>query len=146
MSNNQGNPQTSVPDIRHTVVFQAPIEKVWNAVSTSEGIAVWLMPNTFERTLGHEFTLESTYGTSYCKVTELEPPHRLAFTWGEDWIVSFELKDLGGSTEFTLVHSGWKAAEAVLPQARETTGVVRDRMNHGWGAVILPRLGQFVEA
>ncbi|MBB5322950.1 uncharacterized protein YndB with AHSA1/START domain [Anoxybacillus tepidamans] len=39
--------QPTLPDIRQTVVFRALIQKVWQAVATSEGLAAWFMPNDF---------------------------------------------------------------------------------------------------
>ncbi|MBB5356699.1 uncharacterized protein YndB with AHSA1/START domain [Anoxybacillus mongoliensis] len=30
-----------VQDIQQTIIIEAPIQKVWNMVSTSEGIASW---------------------------------------------------------------------------------------------------------
>lgn len=37
----------TLPEIRKTVVVNAPIEKLWRAVSTSEGMAAWWMDSTF---------------------------------------------------------------------------------------------------
>ncbi|MFZ5967540.1 MAG: SRPBCC family protein [Bacillota bacterium] len=123
--------QGMLPDIRRTLVMDAPIEKVWNAIATSEGLAVWLMPNDFQPVMGHEFTFRSEPrgdwdGIVHCKVTELDPPKRLAFTWCGNHMeqyVSFELKELGGKTEFTLVHAGWSEEHAAL----------REVMYDGWG-------------
>ncbi|USK34973.1 SRPBCC domain-containing protein [Bacillus sp. F19] len=136
--------QTNLPDITQTVVYNAPIEKVWNAVSTSEGIAAWFMPNDFQPEVGHEFHLQSPFGPSPCKVIQLEPPHRLSFTWDTDgWIVTFLLKEMEGKTEFTLIHGGWKQSDTILPKANEKASVIRDRMNHGW-IKIIERLGEVV--
>ncbi|MGM0920508.1 MAG: SRPBCC family protein [Bacillota bacterium] len=136
--------QTNLQDITQTVVYNAPIEKVWNAVSTSEGIAAWFMPNDFQPEVGHEFHLQSPFGPSPCKVIQLEPPHRLSFTWDTDgWIVTFLLKEMEGKTEFTLIHGGWKQPDTILPKANEKASVIRDRMNHGW-IKIIERLGEVV--
>ena len=56
-----------VPQIKKQVTFQAPIEKVWQAVSSSEGMAEWFMPNDFEPVEGHEFKLETPFETSPVK-------------------------------------------------------------------------------
>lgn len=138
------NHQETLPDIRQTLVLNAPIQKVWEAVSTSAGIEAWFMPNDFRPVLGQEFTLRSPYGDSPCKVTELDPPNRLSFAWGKDWQVTFTLKDLEGKTEFTLVHSGWSAETKT--EVGESHTVVRDRMEDGWGSAVLPRLRKYVEA
>ncbi len=39
--------QHTLTDIKQTIVFNASIQKVWNVVSTAEGIASWFMPNDF---------------------------------------------------------------------------------------------------
>jgi len=136
-----------VQDIRKTTVFQAPIQKVWNAVATAEGISSWFMPNDFQQEVGSTFTIQSPFGPSPCKVLELEPPHRLVFSWGTDgWVVTFELKELEEKTEFTLVHSGWGDTEEVIPLANETHQVIRDRMNGGWGPLVDVKLRGVVEA
>ncbi|OXM82408.1 SRPBCC family protein [Paenibacillus rigui] len=138
------NPTGAIPDICQTIMLQAPIQKVWDAVSTAEGIAAWFMPNTFEPLLGHEFTLTSPYGISPCKVTELAPPNRLAFDWGKDWHVSFELEEVDGMTRFTLVHSGW--SQDSVTEVGAPHSEIRERMNHGWETAVLPRLQKLVEA
>ena len=105
--------QGQLPDIRKTIVIDAPveIEKVWKLVATSEGLASWWMPNTFRPAVGEPFVLRlGPYGESPCTVTELDPPHRGGFRWGRDWHLSFELKERkDGKTELTLIHSGWDA-------------------------------------
>lgn len=138
------NQANTLQDIVQTVVFNAPIQKVWDAVATSEGIAAWFMPNSFKPEAGYEFHLEAgPFGNSPCKVTDVTPPNRLSFAWGKDWSLTFELKDVDGKTEFTLIHSGWdvdKATEFGQPHS-----VVREMMANGW-AGIAKRLTAYVEA
>src|SRR5690606_20048753 len=111
-------------------VIAAPIDKVWNQVSTAEGISAWFMPNDIKAEEGHEFHLQSPFGPSPCKVTEVEPPHRISFTWDTDgWLVTFLLKDLGDQTEFTLIHGGWKDQDEVIGKANEKASIIRDRMS-----------------
>ncbi len=140
------NNQNTLQDIKQTVIFDAPIQKVWDTVSTSEGISSWFMPNNFEPIVGHEFHLQSPFGPSPCKVLEINEPYRLSFAWDTDgWIVSFILKDLSGKTEFTLIHSGWKDPETILPKANEKSSVIRDRMDNGWIGIVHDRLKKVVE-
>jgi uncharacterized protein YndB with AHSA1/START domain len=140
------NNQVKLPEVRKTIVFHAPIEKVWKAVSTSEGIAEWFMPNDFEPKVGHEFTIHTPFEKSPCKVLEVNPPNGLSFSWGVfGWEISFELKDLDGKTEFTLVHSGWGAPNDIVGPAGETFTVVRDRMSKGWDSIVSDRLRKVVE-
>ncbi|BDG31995.1 SRPBCC family protein [Parageobacillus thermoglucosidasius] len=134
----------TLPQICHTMVFQAPIQKVWEAVSTSEGLAAWFMPNDLQPVVGYEFHLNAgPFGMSPCKVIEVEPPHRLSFRWGKDWTVTFVLKELNKQqTEFTLIHSGWEANK--VTEFGESHTIVRNRMDQGW-AKLCQSLGAYVE-
>ncbi|MCM3128562.1 SRPBCC domain-containing protein [Paenibacillus provencensis] len=132
----------TLPDIQKTIVIDAPIEKVWSTVATAEGIAAWFMPNDFEPVLGHEFHLQAgPFGNSLCKVTELDPPHRLCFKWDKDWIITFELAEKDGRTEFTLTHGGWSIEEKT--SFGEDHSVVRDRMSGGWTGILSKLAAQF---
>ncbi|MDP4172153.1 MAG: SRPBCC domain-containing protein, partial [Bacillota bacterium] len=67
---------TTLTDIIRTAEFNAPIQKVWNAVATAEGLEAWFMPNDFEPVEGHEFHLNAgQFGMSPCKVTKVDPPN-----------------------------------------------------------------------
>ncbi|WP_163144362.1 SRPBCC domain-containing protein [Bacillus sp. 22-7] len=135
----------TIQDIKQTVILNAPIEKVWKKVSTSEGIEAWFMPNDFKAELGYEFHIQSPFGPSPCKVTELDEPNRLSFRWDTDgWFVSFILKDLSGKTEFTLIHGGWKQPDELVEKAGQESAVIRERMSQGWTG-ILAKLGKAVE-
>ncbi|EKN68656.1 SRPBCC domain-containing protein [Schinkia azotoformans] len=130
--------QEKLPEIRKTIVVDAPIEKVWKAVSTSEGIAAWWMANTFEPVLGKDFILHAgPYGDSPCKVTELDPPNRVGFDWDKGWHLTFELKSLeDGKTEFTLIHSGWSVENSKT----------REIMNEGWEKIVKEQLPKYIGA
>ncbi|MUG66443.1 SRPBCC domain-containing protein [Paenibacillus campinasensis] len=126
---------SKLPDIRHTLVLKASIDKVWKAVATSEGIASWFMPNTFEPIEGYEFQLNAgPFGISPCKVTMIDPPNGLSFNWGKDWTVTFELVQQGDYTQFTLIHGGWTADQ--LTEFGEAHSIVWDRMDNGWGGLV----------
>ncbi|SNT09797.1 Uncharacterized conserved protein YndB, AHSA1/START domain [Bacillus sp. OK838] len=138
--------QHTLQDIKKTVILEAPIQKVWDTVSTAEGIASWFMPNDFQPKVGHEFHVQSPFGPSPCKVTELNAPHRLSFSWDTDgWFISFILKELDGKTEFTLIHGGWKEPETILPKPNEKSSVIRERMDHGWEQLVHAKLKKVVE-
>lgn len=138
--------QHTLQDIKKTVILEAPIQKVWDTVSTAEGIASWFMPNDFQPKVGHEFHVQSPFGPSPCKVTELDAPHRLSFSWDTDgWFISFILKELDGKTEFTLIHGGWKEPDTILPKPNEKSSVIRERMDHGWEQLVHAKLKKVVE-
>lgn len=139
------NSTKDLPEIRKTIVLHAAIHKVWNAVATSEGIAAWWMPNTFEPVTGSDFILRAgPFGDSPCRVTALDPPHKVSFDWETDWHVTFELRELGEDmTEFTLVHSGWNEGKATrFGQAHSD---VRGIMDKGWESLVKEKLSSYVE-
>lgn len=136
--------QGTLPEIRKTIVINAPIEKVWNAVATAEGIASWWMPSTFEAVLGKEFILHAgNFGDSPCKITELDPPNRVGFNWGKDWHLTFELKNLNGKTEFTLIHSGWNAEK--VTEFGQPHAMIREHMEGGWEKIVKEKLPSVIE-
>ncbi|OIJ11237.1 polyketide cyclase [Anaerobacillus alkalilacustris] len=135
-------------DIGKSIVFEANIQKVWDVVATTEGINSWFMPNDFKQELGSEFTIQSPFGPTLCKVMELDPPNELTFFWGEaGWKVSFKLKDLGDKTEFTLTHTGWSEPDEIIPGPgpKQTNAEIRNRMNNGWDTIVYEGLRKVVE-
>jgi DNA-binding transcriptional ArsR family regulator len=48
-------------------------------------------------------------------------------------LVTFTLRDLGGTTELTLEHTGW---DQLPPEAAP----IRDQLDQGWGGAVLPNL------
>jgi uncharacterized protein YndB with AHSA1/START domain len=138
--------QETIPEIRKIIILNAPIEKVWKAVSTSEGLTAWWMASNFEPVLGRDFILQAgPFGDSPCKVTELDPPNRVGFDWGKDWHLSFELKSLeDGKTEFTLIHSGWDAEK--VTEFGQPHSVIRGIMDDGWEKIVKEKLPEYIEA
>lgn len=137
--------KSSIPDIRKTVQLKAPIERVWKAVATSEGIAAWWMPSTFEPILGYDFILHAgPFGDSPCKVSDIDPPTRLEIAWGKDWQLIFELRAMNKhTTEFTLIHAGWD--EETVTEFGQPHAIIRDRMNGGWEGIVHEKLVRYVE-
>lgn len=140
------NEQKNLPDIIQTVSIQAPIQKVWDYVSTSEGITEWLMPNDFRLEENYEFNIQSPFGPSPCKVIEIDEPNKISIQWDTDgWVLTFLLKEMGSETEFTVIHGGWKTGDAIVPKAQQPQLVIRNIMNQGWAGIV-QKLKQLVEA
>ncbi|TQR17284.1 SRPBCC family protein [Psychrobacillus soli] len=138
--------ENTLQDITQTVILNAPIQKVWDTVATSEGIASWFMPNDFKLEVGYEFHIQSPFGPSPCKVTEVNPPNKLSFIWDTDgWVVSFILKELGDQTEFTLIHGGWKQPDAIISKANQKSADIHEKMSQGWVGIVQKGLRKAVE-
>jgi uncharacterized protein YndB with AHSA1/START domain len=126
--------------IREQVVYPYPIHAVWHALTDPAALGQWLMPNDFQARVGHEFTFTAPPGPHWdgrvhCRVTELMPPRRLAYTWRGtdpstlDTMVTFELDPVSNGTRLTLTHSGFTQANQWL----------RDQLAHGWRSNLLTR-------
>lgn len=98
--------------ITFTRRLPAPPDRVWTALTTTDGITSWLAPSatidarsggTISLTFDEENHVEGT-------ITEFEPPSRLRHSWvinGEaESVVTYDLEPDGGGTLLTLVHTG----------------------------------------
>ena len=127
-------------------------EVVWRVLSSAELIGKWLMPNDFKPELGHRFTFRAKPmgdwdGTVQCEVLEIEPPHRLVYSWKGgstknpgygsvlDTVVTWTLEPLEGGTHLTLVHAGFD-----LPENQSAY----DAMSPGWGRIVREGIGRVV--
>ena len=66
-------------DIDASVVYPHPVDRVWEALTSSEALAAWLMPNDFKPAVGHRFTFRTKPAPGFdgvvrCEVLELDPP------------------------------------------------------------------------
>src|SRR5689334_21523554 len=74
-------------DITVEVELPYPQAEVWQALTDPAALAEWLMPvRDFAPVVGTRFTFTAKPmpgwdGIVHCEVTEVEEPHRLAYTW-----------------------------------------------------------------
>lgn len=100
------------------VTIEAPVEAVWEALSTGEGLARWFAPEAkVEPGAGGTVWLSwggGMEGTGRIEVWE--PNRRIAWSEGSGeptavpFLVDFHLEGKGGATKLRLVHSGFSAS------------------------------------
>jgi uncharacterized protein YndB with AHSA1/START domain len=121
-------------DIDVTVVYAHPRERVWTALTSSEALAAWLMPNDFVPVTGHEFTFRTKPvpgfdGIVRCRVTELDPPARMVWSWGGgkiDTTVTFALEAVApGQTRLRMHQFGFHGLAAQLTRRILESGYPR---------------------
>jgi uncharacterized protein YndB with AHSA1/START domain len=110
-------------DIDVTVSYPHPVERVWEALTSSEALAAWLMPNDFKPVVGHRFTFRTRPAPGFdgivrCKVLELDPPRRMVWSWAGgsiDTTVTFTLEETAdGRTRLRMHQVGFHGLGAQL--------------------------------
>ena len=128
--------------------FDAPVGRVWTALTDVDQMRQWYFDlKEFKPEIGFEFEFIVEHeGNSYhhlCRVTEVIPQKKIAYTWrykGEagDSLVTIELSPEGEKTRLKLTHSG-------VETFPKTPAYARKNFEDGWAAIIGTELKQFVE-
>jgi uncharacterized protein YndB with AHSA1/START domain len=115
-------------------MLPGPIERVWSYLTDSEKRGKWLasgemelevggrVENVFNNSelTGHDdpppakYTQCAAETTMLGRIVACEPPHLLAYTWGEHSQVSFELSRQGDKVKLELIHSRLATREDML--------------------------------
>lgn len=109
--------------IEYSETFEVPAATLWRALTESELLAIWLMPNDFRPEVGHEFTLETDPapmfdGIVHCKVLEIDAPHKMRWSWRGgpiDTVVTFTVTELGPrSCRYEFLQEGFRGPKAAF--------------------------------
>ena len=112
---------TEPATLRIQRLLPGPIERVWAYLTQSDLRRQWLAAGQMEMTVGVPFEfiwrndeLNNPPGQRpsgfpeeqrmQSRITELDPPHKLAITWGNTGGVSFELESQGDKVLLTVIH------------------------------------------
>ena len=105
-----------MPEIKHNVIIKTTPEKVYEAITTQEGLANWWAKQTIAKPeVG--FVNIFIFGTfrNEMKVTMLNPNKKVEWKCInsiEEWIdtnILFDLEEKEGRTLLRFTHSGWRA-------------------------------------
>ncbi|MDO8367195.1 MAG: SRPBCC domain-containing protein [Saprospiraceae bacterium] len=130
--------------------LNAPVEKVWKAITDRDQMAQWYFDLAeFRPELGFEFRFtggpapEKQY-LHICKITEVELGKKLTYSWryegyeGESF-VTFLLLPMGDNTVLRLTHAGLETFPTDNPDFASGNFV------EGWNEIIRTALKQFLE-
>lgn len=107
--------------------------RVWERISTPEGIARWWGPGDVAPVVGHAFTMDmGTWGKVPCRVIEVEPGRKLAYTF-DDWELHWTILPTADGCILRLEHRGFDLEN---PKHR----FAFENMGSGWRTIVLPRL------
>ena len=146
------NAMTTKSNLVDAVVVErtlnAPVSRVWSALTDVDQMRQWYFDlKEFRPTVGFEFDFVVEHeGNRYhhlCKVTDVVPQKKIAYTWrykGEpgDSLVTFELSPQGEGTRLKLTHTGIDTFPKTLAYARKN-------FETGWTQIVDSELRQFVE-
>jgi uncharacterized protein YndB with AHSA1/START domain len=129
--------------------FDAPIERVWKAISSNDDMKQWYFELVdFKPEVGFEFQFwggsENKQYLHLCRVTEAIAGRKLAYSWRYDGregnsVVTFELSPEGNRTKIKLTHQGVET----FPQ--DDPDFARQSFAQGWNEIINKALREFVE-
>jgi uncharacterized protein YndB with AHSA1/START domain len=131
-------------------IYNAPIKKVWEAISQKEKMKQWYFNLAeFKTEVGFEFQFSGgpDEGNQYlhlCKVTEVIPGKKLAYSWRYDGypgnsFVTFELFEEGDKTKLKLTHAGLESFDANNPDFD------KKNFEQGWTQIVGISLKEFLQ-
>ena len=108
-----------------------PIERVWAFLTESDLRRKWLASGDMKMSVGAPFTLTwrnneltdppgnpppgySNEHSMESRITELDPPNRITFTWYTSGTVTFELAPRGERILLTVIHRGIPSRDVLL--------------------------------
>ncbi|MBS1603596.1 MAG: SRPBCC domain-containing protein [Bacteroidetes bacterium] len=130
--------------------YNAPVEKVWQALTNVDQMRQWYMPLT-------DFRPEPGFATSFdidakgerykhiWKVTEVIPNKKISYEWRYggfpgNSLVTFELTPRGKTTHLKLTHVGLATFEGDKNPALKV-----ENFENGWNSLLGTMLLQFLE-
>jgi len=131
-------------------IYQAPISLVWKAITDRDQMKLWYFDLTeFIPEVGCEFQFmggpaEDRQYQHICKVTEVIPDQKIAYSWRYDGypgnsLVAFELYDEGDQTSLKLTHEGLETFPANNPD------FAKKNFAEGWNWIIGTSLKDYLE-
>lgn len=140
--------QSSAEPIVKEVLLNAPVTKVWKAITDKNEMKKWYfdLPE-FEPVAGSKFQFygenEGRKFLHLCEVKEVILNQQISYTWmyeGQEieTLVSFELFPEGEQTRLKLTHEGVEK----LPQDRD---FAKSNFEQGWTEIIQKSLKEYVE-
>ena len=134
--------QTTMEKIQSSTTIEAPVERVWRAITTPSEMKQWFfgVDTDADWRPGGKLVHRGEYeGKPYIdkgEILEFEPPRRLVHTHWSDVSglpdspehyqeVAWDLKDRGGSTELTITERNLPSADAAKTSEQGWKGALQ---------------------
>ena len=123
-----------MPDIRHRVVISAPLESVYEAVATTEGISEWWTRDGVRGESSEGSKLQFFFGqpepAAVMEVTRLDPDGHVNWNCVEgadEWVgtkLAFDLTHKDDETVVLFTHADWREPERVHGPLQRQVGLL----------------------
>jgi uncharacterized protein YndB with AHSA1/START domain len=107
-----------MPDIRHRVVMSAPLDQVYAAVATKEGLSDWWTRDGVRGESSEGSTIEFSFGqpepAAVMEVTRLDPEGQVRWhcvAGADEWVgthLTFSLTPKDDETVVLFTHADWR--------------------------------------
>jgi uncharacterized protein YndB with AHSA1/START domain len=124
--------------VSRTVSIQAPLEKVWAAITEAKHLARWLPQRVnlpVAEVGAHGAFFFEGYGDVPVEVEEIEPMRMIAYRWGNEpgaavtldaatsTVFRFTIETIEGGTQLTVVETGFETiADPAVPMEQHRGG------------------------
>jgi uncharacterized protein YndB with AHSA1/START domain len=130
--------------------FDVPVTKVWDALTKKEQMKKWYFDLAdFKPVVGFEFQFIAgeeghTPYKHLCRVTEVVPDKKLAYSWRYDGypgdsLVTFELMEMGKKTRLKITHAGIETLAGGGPD------FAKEKFAEGWTSLLDKSLKGYLE-
>lgn len=131
-------------NIKLEAFYPYPQERVWRAITDTDALGKWLMPNDFEPRVGHKFNFRTKPapgfdGIVHCEVLELEEPRHLSISWKGGPVnstVAFTLESAPNGTKLLFEQRGFEGLKAIM---------VSFMLGKGWKKMFRTSLPKVIE-
>jgi uncharacterized protein YndB with AHSA1/START domain len=110
--------EAQMPDIRHRVAMSVPLESVFDAVATTEGLSAWWTRDGVRGESSEGSGLQFFFGqpepAAVMEVTRLDPLGHVSWNCvagHDDWVgtkIGFDLTRIDGGTAILFTHADWR--------------------------------------
>lgn len=115
-----------VPVMRTLVVERDlvhPPERVWRALTQSDLLAQWLLPNDFRATVGEKFSFNAEWGRIEGRILAIEPGSSLRYSWhgsGLETVVQWTIEPTSTGARVRIEQTGFRADQKLAYHGART--------------------------
>jgi len=91
--------------------FAHPPDRIWRALTQSDLLAEWIMPNDFRAEVGERFEMAAEWGKVEGEVLAIDPQRSLSYRWngpGLESVVNWTLDETPAGTRLRMEQTGFR--------------------------------------